>query len=120
MKTHVCALISGLCLTISAFAYEGHGGGYRGGIPHNNVYHNGANYNYHEQGEYDHDFHHNEWHDGNVNVNTWGDGVWFNDGLQDDSDEVIAVPAPGYYDPSCQIIDDCSTGTCVLVNTCNQ
>ncbi|MGL5741396.1 MAG: hypothetical protein ACRCXC_02020 [Legionella sp.] len=46
--------------------------------------------------------------------------MWFDDNLDDDSAVVVGVPAEGYYDPSCQTIDDCSTGMCVLVNTCDQ
>ncbi|AWN75776.1 hypothetical protein K8O89_17060 [Legionella anisa] len=104
-----------LCTCTSAFAFEGHGGGYHGAIP-NTGYHNNGYYNNY-QGSY---YHNNEWYGGSINANTWNDGIWYDDNLNDDTNVVLGVPNEGYYDPSCQTIDDCSSGTCVLVNTCDQ
>ncbi|MCW8397596.1 hypothetical protein OQJ26_02190 [Legionella sp. PATHC038] len=103
--------------SVSLFAFEGHvGGGYHGAPPpntgYNNGYHNHDNYNnYH--GNY---YHNDDWYGDGINVNT--DDIWYDDNLNDNTGVVIGVPAEGYYDPSCQTIDDCSSGTCELVNTC--
>jgi hypothetical protein len=104
MKAHICILTTSLCflLSVPTFAEEhAHAGG--------SYYHGNGYYN-----------HNNGWNGGSVNVNTWNDGVWYDDNLNDDTGVVVGAPEPGYYDPSCQTIDDCSTGTCVLVNTCEQ
>ncbi|WP_233590561.1 hypothetical protein [Legionella qingyii] len=53
-------------------------------------------------------------------MNTWDDGICYDNDLNDNTDEVIGGPDEGYYDPLCQTIDDCSTGTCVSINTCDQ
>jgi hypothetical protein len=112
MKIHTRYLVPGCCLLISGtlFAYVAggyHGGGYHGG------YHGG---NYYHDGYYNH--YHNNWDGGSTVI--YGDGIFYDDNLNDDTGVVVGVPAGGYYDPSCQTIDDCSTGTCVLVNTCGQ
>ncbi len=122
MKIQVCILISCLCFffSTSIFAFEGHNGG--GVHPvvnhgyHTNNYRNGGNYHDHGRGYYDHYYHNNVWYGGT----TWDEGAWYDDGIDDNTNVVLGVPAPGYYDPTCQIIDNCSTGTCVLVNTCDQ
>ena len=115
LRTYACISALSFLISTSAFAFEGHGvgGGYHGVPPPNTGYHNGYN------GDYN-NYHNNGWYGGSVNVNTWGDGVWYDDDLNDNTDEVVGVPDEGYYDPSCQTIDDCSTGTCALVNTCDQ
>ncbi|HHF7368282.1 TPA: hypothetical protein ACPSKY_003439 [Legionella bozemanae] len=121
MKLCARVLLSTLCFlpSTSTFAFEWHGGGYHGALPntgyHSNGYNNGYYNNYH--GNY---YYNNEWYGGSVNVNTWNDGIWYDDNLNDDTNVVLGVPNEGYYDPSCQTIDDCSSGTCVLVNTCDQ
>lgn len=124
MKLRARTLMSALCFLIStsvfAFVEHGGGGGYHGAPPpnagyHNNGYHNG-NYNNYNSNYY----HNNDWYGTGVNVNTWNDGIWFDDNLNDNTNEVIGVPDEGYYDPSCQTVDDCSSGTCVLVNTCDE
>lgn len=118
MKRHARTLIPVLCFLISTsiFAFEGHGGGgYHGGPSPNTGYHNKGYYNNYPDNYY----HNNGWYGDSVNVNT-DDGIWYNDNLNDDADEVVGVPEGGYYDTSCQTIDNCSSGTCVLVNTCDQ
>jgi hypothetical protein len=120
MKMYIGILMSSLCFILSASAFaEEHvlaaGGGYSHGA--NNYHNNNA---YHDNGYNGQYYNHNNvWYGGSVNVNTWNDGVLYDDHLNDDTGMVVGVPEPGYYDPSCQTIDDCSTGTCVLVNTCD-
>ncbi|MCW8443845.1 hypothetical protein OQJ05_07255 [Fluoribacter gormanii] len=114
MKLRACTFMSALSFLISTsvFALEGHGGGgYHSAPPPNPGYHYNGNYdNYHSNG----------WYGGDVNVNALGDDIWYDDDLNDNTDEVMGVPDGGYYDPSCQTVDDCSTGTCALINTCDQ
>ncbi|AUH73485.1 hypothetical protein [Legionella sainthelensi] len=109
MKMHISSLIFlFLFSNTSTFAYEY--GGYHsgGGYYHGNYEHNG----------YYNGYHNNVWYGGTVDVNSWDDGIWYDNNLNDDTNGVVGVPDEGYYDPSCQTIDDCSTGTCMLVNTC--
>ncbi|EHL30111.1 hypothetical protein [Legionella drancourtii] len=100
MKTYLRASIATLCLSISslAFAYEHGGGGYHNGGYHpNNVYNNGNYHGYHNN-------------------------VWYDDGLNDDASAnvVIGVPEGGYYDPSCQTAQTCtSDGECITQQNCN-
>lgn len=124
MKVCARSLMFALCfLSFSIFAFEGHvGGGYHGGAP-NTVYHNNGYHNnvYHNNNGYYNNYHGNYYHNddgyvGGVNVNT--DNIWYDDNLDDNTGVVIGVPDEGYYDPSCQTVDDCSSGTCVLVNSC--
>ncbi|WP_115708760.1 hypothetical protein [Legionella sainthelensi] len=108
MKIHTSSLIFLLLFSNpSAFAYEYsgyHSGGYYRGNYEHNGYYNG--------------YHNNVWYGGTVDVNSWDDGIWYDNNLNDDTTGIVGVPDEGYYDPSCQTIDDCSTGTCMLVNTC--
>lgn len=123
MKINLHALISILCLFMSslAFAYEHGGGGYHnGGYHSNNVYNNG-NHN----GNY-HGYHNNNvWYGGGgavVNVNPGSENVWYDDGFNDDesTNVVIGVPDGGYYDPSCQTVQSCtSDGECITQQNCN-
>jgi len=77
-------------------------------------YHYGNSYYNGEYQGYDH----NVWYGGAVHVNSWSDGIWYDNNLNNGTNAVVGVPDEGYDDPSCQTIDDCNTGTCVLVNTC--
>ncbi|CAM2752781.1 Uncharacterised protein [Legionella steigerwaltii] len=116
MKVCARSLMFALCFLISfsIFAFEGHvGGGYHGAPPSNTGYHNNGYYNNYHGNDY---YHNEDWYGGSVNVNH--DDIWYDDNLNDNADVVVGVPGEGYYDPSCQTVDDCSSGTCVLVNSC--
>lgn len=114
MKLHIRHFILGFGLFISSsvFAYWG---GYHSGDYHGGYYHYGG-------------WHGDGWYGGGNYING---GVYYNNGFNYynsyynpyyngwNNDLYITVPAGGYYNPVCQIIDDCSTGTCILVNTCD-
>lgn len=83
----------------------------------------GAFHNY--NGPYEHNTYYSESYNkalygGTIDVDAWDDGIWYDSNLNDDTNGVLGVPDEGYYDPSCQMIDDCSTGTCNLVYSCEK
>ena len=112
IQVRIFTLILCLLLGSSAFAhngggFHGGGGGHNGGPVHNDGnYHNGYNNHYHNH----------------YNSNGWyGGGTWFDDGVNDESTNVvIGVPDGGYYDPACQTVQTCnSDGECVTQQNCN-
>lgn len=106
MKIHVSSVIFLMFFFLNTSVFADEYSGYHYG----NGYHSG---NYEHNG-----YHNNVWYGGTIDVNSWDDGIWYDNNLNDDTNVVVGVPDEGYYDPSCQTIDDCSTGTCMLVNTC--
>jgi hypothetical protein len=104
MKRYVRYIILGfgLLISVSVFAYWG---GYHGGYHHGGYHYGGGNYInggvYYNNGFNYYNGYYNPYYNG------WNNNLYIN------------VPAGGYYNPVCQIIDDCSTGTCILINTCD-
>ena len=91
---------------------EGYGGGYGGGYNHGGYNNSNGYHHYHNN---------NVWIGGAVYDGGWDDDVWDGDGLNDnDTNVVVGVPDEGYYDPSCQTIQQCnSLGECVTEQQCN-
>lgn len=113
MKIHIgilfVSLIFLLCVSVFAEGYVQpfyHNNGTYYSRPHNDLY-EGYYYNHSNK----------DWHDGTFNVDTWNNGVWDD---YNNTGVVVGVPNPSYHNSPCAIIDDCSSGTCVLVNTCDE
>lgn len=132
MKISTHALVAPICLFISCFAVAHNvgGGGFHGGAHPGGGYHNpGNNYNnggYHNHpynngyhNGYDHGYNNNVWYGGGVS--TGDDDILYDDGLSDDSTNVvIGVPDNGYYDPSCQTVQSCNPdGECITQQNCD-
>lgn len=121
MKLMMSILVPTLCLLVNPVVFADiRGGGFHGagGYHDNRIYNNG----YHN-GNY-HGYHNNVWYGGGdavVNVHNGNDDYWYDDGLNDESTNVvIGVPDGGYYDPSCQVVQTCNPdGECITQQNCN-